>query len=50
MRIAQIILIPVIKPKIQEVKKLSDTERGVKGFGSSGLKEIVKELNKISKK
>ena len=50
MRIAQIILIPIVKAKIKEVKKLSDTERGEKGFGSTGMKEIVKELNKISKK
>jgi dUTPase len=50
MRIAQIILIPVTRAKIQEVKKLSDTERGKKSFGSTGMKKIVKELNKISKK
>jgi dUTP pyrophosphatase len=50
MRIAQIILIPVVRAKIQEVKKLSDTERGKKSFGSTGMKEIIKELNKISKK
>lgn len=50
MRIAQIILLPVVKAKIQEVKKLSDTERGKKSFGSTGMKEIIKELNKISKK
>jgi dUTP pyrophosphatase len=50
MRIAQIILIPVVKARIVEVKKLSETERGKKGFGSTGMKEIVKELGKISKK
>jgi len=50
MRIAQIILIPIVKAKIIEVKKLSDTERGERGFGSTGMKEITKELNKISKK
>jgi dUTP pyrophosphatase len=49
MRIAQIILIPVARAKIQEVKKLSDTERGKKGFGSTGMKKIVRDLNKISK-
>lgn len=49
MRVAQIILIPVVKAKLLEVKKLSDTERGNKGFGSTGMKEIVRELNKISK-
>jgi dUTP pyrophosphatase len=50
MRVAQIILIPIVKAKIVEVKKLSDTERGKKGFGSTGMKEITKELNKISKR
>jgi dUTP pyrophosphatase len=50
MRIAQIILIPVIRAKLQEVKRLSDTERGKKSFGSTGMKKIVRELNKISKK
>jgi dUTP pyrophosphatase len=49
MRIAQIILIPVSRANIQEVKKLSDTERGKKGFGSTGMKKIVRDLNKISK-
>jgi len=42
MRVAQMIIIPVIKPKIIEVKELSDTERGDKGFGSTGLKELAK--------
>lgn len=50
MRVAQIILIPVARAKIVEVKKLSDTERGKRSFGSTGMKEIVKELDKISKK
>jgi dUTP pyrophosphatase len=50
MRIAQIILVPIAKAKITEVKKLSETERGKNGFGSTGMKEITKELNKISKK
>jgi dUTP pyrophosphatase len=49
MRIAQIILVPVVKARIIEVKKLSETERGKKGFGSTGMKKIVKELKKISK-
>jgi dUTP pyrophosphatase len=42
MRIAQMIIIPVIKPKIIEVKELSDTQRGNKGFGSTGIKELEK--------
>jgi dUTP pyrophosphatase len=45
MRIAQMIIIPVIKPKIIEVKELSNTERGDRGFGSTGIKELEK-LNK----
>ena len=50
MRVAQIILIPVSKAKLVEVKKLSETERGDKSFGSTGMKEIIRELDKISKK
>ncbi len=53
MRIAQMILIPIIRPKIVEVKKLQETERGKNSFGSTGLKELTslrKELDKIQKK
>jgi dUTP pyrophosphatase len=50
MRIAQIILIPIVRANITEVKKLSETERGERSFGSTGMKEIIKELDKISKK
>lgn len=50
MRIAQIILIPIVRAKIVEVKKLSQTERGERSFGSTGMKEMSRELNKISKK
>lgn len=50
MRIAQIIIVPIVKAKIKEVDKLSSTERGDKGFGSTGMKEIIRELNKISNK
>lgn len=35
-RIAQGMIIPVAKVSFQEVSELSDTERGTKGFGSSG--------------
>jgi dUTP pyrophosphatase len=49
MRVAQMIIIPVVKPKIIEVEELKETERGEKSFGSTGLKEI-EELNKIIKK
>jgi len=38
MRIAQLLVQPVAKFPIEEVEELGDTERGEKGFGSSGLK------------
>jgi len=46
MRIAQMIILPVVKPQIVEVKKMDDTERGTKGFGSTGMKQLKKSLNK----
>jgi len=42
MRICQMIIVPVVKVKITQVEKLSETERGEKSFGSTGLKELVK--------
>ena len=36
-RIAQAIVSPVIKAKWNEVNKLSETERGTNGFGSTGI-------------
>ena len=36
-RIAQLLIIPYLPVDIEEVEELSDTERGEKGFGSSGL-------------
>jgi len=36
-RIAQLIIIPYAKVEVEEVEELSETERGEKGFGSSGL-------------
>ena len=38
MRIAQMILSPVVKAKIIEVKELKKTDRGSGGFGSTGTK------------
>ncbi|MCF7866831.1 dUTP diphosphatase [Candidatus Woesearchaeota archaeon] len=35
-RIAQILMLPIIKPEIEEVKELTDSKRGDGGFGSSG--------------
>jgi dUTP pyrophosphatase len=50
MRIAQMITIPVTKPKIIRVDKLSNTERGEKSFGSTGLKDLIKLDKDIKKK
>lgn len=49
MRIAQMVILPIIKPKIVLVKKLGDTKRGTKSFGSTGLKQL-KKLEKAMKK
>ena len=35
-RIAQMILCPIVKGKLIEVKELPNTKRGMKGFGSTG--------------
>jgi len=37
-RIAQMVLCPIVKAKFKEVDSLDDTDRGVGGFGSTGLK------------
>ena len=37
-RIAQMVLCPIVKAKLKEVDNLDDTNRGVGGFGSTGLK------------
>lgn len=37
MRIAQMVICPVILPKLVEVDELSDTSRGDGGFGSTGI-------------
>mgnify|MGYP001498553340 CR=1 FL=1 len=36
-RIAQLVISPVLRPKILEVNSLSSSNRGSKGFGSTGL-------------
>ena len=38
LRIAQMVLGPVIKAKLKEVTNLDNTERGSSGFGSTGTK------------
>ncbi len=35
-RIAQLLILPVITPAVKEVPELDTTQRGEKGFGSSG--------------
>jgi dUTP pyrophosphatase len=35
-RIAQMLVVPVRTPAVKEVRKLTETARGAKGFGSSG--------------
>jgi dUTP pyrophosphatase len=37
MKIAQMIIAPVVRPQIQVVDDLSETERGQGGFGSTGV-------------
>jgi len=37
-RIAQMVVCPIFKPDIIAVEELGETERGTKGFGSSGVK------------
>jgi dUTP pyrophosphatase len=36
MRIAQLVIMPITPVNVVEVKQLSNTERGVAGFGSTG--------------
>jgi dUTP pyrophosphatase len=36
-RIAQLIIQPYLRPEIMQLDKLTETERGTKGFGSTGL-------------
>ena len=38
LRIAQMVLCPVVKAKLIEVESLENTERGSGGFGSTGVK------------
>jgi dUTPase len=35
MRIAQLVVLPVEAPELVEVEELPESERGVRGFGSS---------------
>lgn len=37
-RIAQMVVCPIFKPEVERVNELTETVRGNKGFGSSGVK------------
>ena len=37
-RIAQLIILPIVTPELEEIDRLSRTTRGTRGFGSSGLR------------
>ena len=50
MRIAQLIILPVAKVLVKEVKKLKETKRGERSFGSTGIKEVIRELENLQKK
>ena len=49
MRIAQMIILPVKKVKIKEVNQLPITERYDRSFGSTGMKNVIKQLNDLRK-
>ena len=36
MKIAQLVIVPIVPPACVEVYELKDTERGTGGFGSTG--------------
>jgi dUTP pyrophosphatase len=38
LRIAQMVVCPVVQAKLEEVSELNDTNRGKGGFGSTGIK------------
>lgn len=43
-KIAQLIIQPLPDIEVLEVDELSDTDRGSKGFGSSGIKKEIREV------
>ncbi len=43
MRIAQLVVMPVLFPEISEIAQVDSTERGANGFGSSGLSSFQEE-------
>ncbi|MDO8517406.1 MAG: dUTP diphosphatase [Nanoarchaeota archaeon] len=46
MRIAQMVIIPVSKVKVTEIKELPETKRNDKGFGSTGINSTIKKAKK----
>ena len=48
MRIAQLIILPVVKVKVKEVKSLPVTGRYDRSFGSTGMKHVIKQLSDLS--
>ena len=49
MRIAQMIILPITRVGVKIVKDLSETKRGSKGFGSTGIKEKIKAFDELEK-
>lgn len=47
-KIAQLVIVPVPTVNIIEVNELSDTQRGIGGFGSTDLKEIKTLIDEIN--
>jgi len=45
MKVCQMILNVFTKPSVEYVDKLSETDRGAKGFGSTGLWYLIREWN-----
>jgi dUTP pyrophosphatase len=46
-RIAQMIILPVVKAKIREVKSLPMSDRYDRGFGSTGDKNLIKQMRDL---
>ena len=40
MRVAQIVVCPILRPEVVECDELSDTARGAGGFGSTGTRDL----------
>ena len=49
MRVAQLVIVPVVQPPLVEVKELTKTERGSKGMGSTGLQALDSKEKVVEK-